>query len=178
MKVISGIYRGRNIEGYHLEGTRPTQDRIKENIFNIIGNDIRDKIVLDLFSGSGSLGIEAASRGAKYVFFNDYNKDSIKIINKNINNIGINNCTVIYNDYKNTLKNIDEKIDIILLDPPYDSNYIGICIKLIKKYDVLNKDGLIVCETDDLDKIKYNEEYVCIKNKKYGDKYIVILKEI
>lgn len=178
MKVISGIYRGRNIEGYELLGTRPTQDRIKENIFNIIGSDIQDKIVLDLFSGTGSLGIEAASRGAKYVYFNDYNKESINVINNNIKKIGINNCSVIHNDYKNTIKNLDKKMDIILLDPPYDSNYIGISIKLINKYNLLNDDGLIVIECDDLDKVKYNDEYECIKNKKYGDKFIVILKKI
>ena len=178
MKVISGLYRGRNIEGYELLGTRPTQDRIKENIFNIIGSDIVGKVVLDLFAGTGSLGIEAASRGAKYIYFNDSNKESINVINNNINKIGIENCTVIYNDYKNTIKNLDKKMDIILLDPPYDSNYIGISIKLINKYDLLNTNGLIICETDDLDKVKYNEEYSCIKNKKYGDKFIVILKKV
>lgn len=178
MKVISGIYRGRNIEGYELLGTRPTQDRIKENIFNILGTDIQDKTILDLFSGTGSLGIEAASRGAKYVYFNDYNKEAINVINNNIKNIGINNCTVIHNDYKNIIKNLDEKIDIILLDPPYDSNYIGISIKLITRYDLLNKNGLIVIECDDLDKVKYDDEYRCIKNKKYGDKFIVILEKI
>lgn len=178
MKVISGLYRGRNIEGYELLGTRPTQDRIKENIFNIIGSDIADKIVLDLFSGTGSLGIEAASRGAKYIYFNDNNKESINVINNNIKKIGISNCSVIYNDYKNTIKNLDKKMDIILLDPPYDSNYIGISIKLINKYDLLNTNGLIVCETDNLDKVKYNEEYKCIKNKKYGDKFVVILKKV
>ena len=130
MKIISGIYKGRNILGYNIDGTRPTQDRIKENLFNSINFLLEDKIVLDLFSGSGNLGIEALSRGAKYAYFVDNSKKSIDIIKKNINNLNINNCKVIFNDYKKVLNSID-KVDIVFLDPPYKTNYIEESIKLI-----------------------------------------------
>ena len=78
MKIISGTLKGRNIKGYNLEGTRPTMDRVKESLFAIIQNKIKDSIVLDLFSGSGNLGIEAISNGAKLCYFNDMNRECIK----------------------------------------------------------------------------------------------------
>lgn len=177
MKIISGIYKGRNILGYNIDGTRPTQDRIKENLFNSINFLLEDKIVLDLFSGSGNLGIEALSRGAKYAYFVDNSKKSIDIIKKNINNLNINNCKVIFNDYKKVLNSID-KVDIVFLDPPYKTNYIEESIKLIDKNDILNENGLIICESDNIDKIVYNDNYEVIKSKQYSDKYIVILKKI
>ena len=77
MKVVAGLYKGRNIEGYNIEGTRPTQDRVKENLFNIINENIQDKVVLDLFSGSGNLAIESLSRGAKFAYLVDNNNKSI-----------------------------------------------------------------------------------------------------
>lgn len=91
MKIVSGKYKGRNILGFDIKGTRPTQDRVKENLFNIINEDIKDNVLLDLFAGSGNLGLEALSRDAKYVYFNDNNRKAIDIINKNINNINIDN---------------------------------------------------------------------------------------
>ena len=84
MKVISGLLKGRNIEGFNIEGTRPTMDRVKESIFSTIQFEIRDAIVLDLFAGSGNLGIEAISNGATRCYFVDNNKVAINTINKNI----------------------------------------------------------------------------------------------
>ena len=177
MKIISGIYKGRNILGYNIDGTRPTQDRVKENLFNIINFDIQDKIVLDLFAGSGNLGIEALSRGAKYAYFVDNSIDAIKVIKTNINNLNINNCKVIKNDFNKALNSIN-KVDIIFLDPPYKTNFIEKSIKLIDKLDLINNNGLIICESDSVDKIIYYDNYKIIKSKKYSDKYIVILKKI
>ena len=77
MKVISGIYKGRNIEGFYVDGTRPTMDRVKESLFSTIQNYIKDSVVLDLFAGSGNLGIEALSEGAKEAYLVDYNKKAI-----------------------------------------------------------------------------------------------------
>ena len=153
MKVVAGLYKGRNIEGFNIEGTRPTQDRVKENLFNIINENIQDKVVLDLFSGSGNLAIESLSRGAKFAYLVDNNNKAINILIDN---------------------NI--KIDIVFLDPPYKTNYIEESINIIIKNKMLNDKGLIICESDNIDKIVYPEELVCIKDKKYGDKYIIILK--
>ena len=178
MKVISGKYKGRNIEGFTIDGTRPTMDRVKESLFAMIQNYINDSNVLDLFSGSGNLGIEALSEGAKSIVLVDSNFKAIKVINNNLKNIGIENAKVLNMDYKKALETLDDKFDIIFLDPPYKTNYIEESIKLISKYNILSNEGIIVCESDSIDKIIYNEEYTCIKDKKYGDKYVVILKKV
>ena len=181
MRVISGKYKGKNIIGYDIEGTRPTQDRVKENLFNIINFKLENKVILDLFSGSGNLAFEALSRGAKYAYLNDNNVEAIKVINKNIDNLEINNIKVLKNDYQKTLlylKNNNIKLDIVFLDPPYKTNYIEKSIELISKYDLLNEKGLIICESDSIDKIIYPDNYKCLVDKKYGDKYIVILEKI
>ena len=178
MRIISGKARGTKL--YTLDGTatRPTLDRVKESLFNIIQNDIEDSTVLDLFSGSGNLGIEALSEGASYAYLVDKNIKCIKTINKNINNIGIENVKVLNMDYKLALKQINKKLDLIFLDPPYKTSLIEDSLKLIDEYDLLSDDGLIVCESDDVDKIIYSNKYESIKEKRYGDKYIVLLKKV
>ncbi len=181
MKVISGIYKGRKIEGYDIDGTRPTMERVKESLFAIIQNYISESTVLDLFSGSGNLGIEALSQGAKYAYLADYNVKATKTIKRNIETFGIKNAEIINMDYQKTLKFLGEKgikIDLIFLDPPYNTNYIEKSIEKITEYDLLNKNGLIICESDSLDRIAYPENYQIIKEKKYGDKWVVILKQI
>lgn len=179
MKIISGIYKGRKLDGFDIDGTRPTMDRVKESLFAMIQNNLRDSVILDLFSGSGNLGIEALSNGAKYAYLVDKNFKAVNTINNNIKTIGIDNCTVLKNDYRDALlyfKNNNIKFDIIFLDPPYKTNYIEESVKLISEYDLLNTDGIIICENDSIDRIVYPDKYSCVKNKKYGDKWVVILK--
>ena len=181
MKIISGKYKGRNIEGFDIEGTRPTMDRVKESLFATIQNYIDDSIVLDLFSGSGNLGLEALSEGAKYAYLVDYNFKAIKTIKKNLTTIGISDAEAINMDYKKALSYFNEKnikFDLIFLDPPYKTDYIEKSLELISKYDLLNDNGLIICESDNLDKIVYNDMYKAVKDKKYGDKYVVLLEKI
>ena len=178
MKVISGKYKGKKLLGYDLNGTRPTMDRVKESLFAIIQNYISESIVLDLFAGSGNLGIEALSEGAKYAYLVDKNIKCIKTIKKNVNNIGIENVKIIHNDYRKVLKDINKKFDLIFLDPPYKTNCIEESIKLIDEYNLLNDNGIIVCESDNLDKIIYTDKFNAIKDRHYGDKYIVLLKKI
>ena len=101
-----------------------------------------------------------------------------KVINNNLKNIGIDNAKVLNMDYKKAIETLKEKFDIIFLDPPYKTNYIEEAIKLITKYDILSNEGIIVCESDSLDRIIYDDNYKAIKDKKYGDKYIVILKKV
>ncbi len=181
MKIVAGKYKGRNILGFNIEGTRPTQDRVKENLFNIINEDIKDKVVLDLFAGSGNLGLEALSRDAKYVYFNDNNRKAIDIINKNINSMNIDNCKVLNMSYKRVLnyfKDNNIKLDIIFLDPPYETSYIEQSIIIANEYNLLSENGMIICESNDLDKIIYPSNFKRTKEKKYGDKYIVIIEKI
>lgn len=179
MKIISGLYKGRNIEGYDLDGTRPTMERVKESLFAIIQNNMADAVVLDLFSGSGNLGIEALSQGAKYAYLVDYNAKAAKTIKKNLDTIGIKDAEVINMDYLKALdyfKDHNIRFDLIFLDPPYQTNFIEKSIEKITEYNLLNKEGLIICESDTLDRIVYNDDYKIIKDKKYGDKWVVILK--
>lgn len=180
MKVISGILKGRNIKGYEINGTRPTMDRVKESLFASIQNHVRDSIVLDLFAGSGSLGIEAISNGAKMCYFNDKNAKCTNTILENVKDFNIQDKAIIYTlDYKKCLscildKNI--KFDLIFLDPPYKDKNLNDVAKYIYENNLLNKNGLIIFEVDDLyiDIDFYKE----IKSKKYGDKFIVIYKNI
>ena len=178
MKVISGKYKGRVLEGFTINGTRPTMDRVKESLFGTIQNYVPESIVLDLFAGSGNLGIEAISEGASYAYLVDSNSKAIDIIKKNIKNIGITDVEVINSDYKKALKSFDIKFDLIFLDPPYNTNYIEESIKLICEYDLLKDDGIIVCESDNLSKIIYSNKLNKVKEKKYGDKYIVLLQKV
>ncbi len=177
MKVISGFLKGRNIEGFNLVGTRPTMDRVKESVFATIQMHLPDSVVLDLFAGSGNLGIEAISNGAKKVYFNDYSNDVIKVLNKNLNKLNINNKSMVLNkDYKDALIDLKScKFDIVFLDPPYKDEILNDVIYTIIEYDLLNKEGIIVCEVSS-DYINDFEKLDRIKTKKYGDKHVVILE--
>ena len=171
MRVISGSLRGTKL--YTLDGlnTRPTLDRVKESLFNIINFDVKDCNFLDLFAGSGSLGIEALSNGASKCYFIDNNKEIIKILNENLNKI--ENAIVFNDNYDNFLKNTNVKFDIIFLDPPYKLNLINNCIDLIIENNLLSDNGLIICEYEDevvIDRLEL------IKEKKYGSKKIKIYK--
>lgn len=178
MRVISGFLKGRKIDGYNIEGTRATMDRVKESIFAIIFNDVKDCIFLDLFAGTGSIGIEAVSNGAKLCYFSDINKKAINVINKNINNFNISDKSFVINkDYNDALlyfKNKDIVFDIIYIDPPYRLDvYNDILDKLIK-YKLISKNSLVILESDS--KIQFNNNYTVIREKKYSNKYVSILK--
>ena len=175
MRVISGKYKGKNLIGFDIDGTRPTMDRVKESLFGIIQNYIKDSIVLDLFAGSGSLGIEALSNGAKECYFFDNNIELINIIKKNT--MDILGTHIMKSDYKNSLdllKNSNIKFDIIFLDPPYKLNLINDCLDKIYNYNLLNEDGIIVCEYETENII--TNDFELIKEKKYGNKNIKIYK--
>ena len=126
MRVISGKSRGKKLISLDGDNTRPTLDRVKEALFNIIQFQVQDAVVLDLFAGTGALGIEALSRGAKEAIFCDKVPEAIKVIKQNIINTNNLDKTIIINkDYKDALENISKqkkKFDIIFLDPPYKTN--------------------------------------------------------
>lgn len=173
MRVISGKYKGKNLLGFDVDGTRPTMDRVKESLFGSIQNKIKDSVCLDLFAGSGSLGIEALSNGAKCCYFGDLNKEILKILKSNLK--GIENSFVIEGDYLKILKELkDKKFDIIFLDPPYKFNLINNSIEFILENKMLNENGIIVCEYET--EVINNYDLEEIKDKKYGSKRIKILK--
>lgn len=181
MIIISGKYKGRRLEGFYIDGTRPTMDRVKESLFGMIQNCINNSYVLDLFSGSGNLAIEALSEGASSAYLVDLNKKACAVIKRNIKNIGVSNCNVLCMDYKMALKYFYDKsikFNIIFLDPPYKTSYIEDALKLISRYDLLLDSGIVVCESDSIDKIVYDDMFISYKEKKYGDKFVVLLKKV
>lgn len=174
MRIISGSAKGTKLFTLSGESTRPTLDRVKEPLFSIIQNHIQDALVLDLFSGSGALGLESLSRGAKLAILCDNNIEAIKIINQNIEKTHLNEKSkVVHSNYKkclDSLKNDNLKFDIIFLDPPYKTNFATDAVERILALDLLAKDGIIILETDDEDKeIKIIKEDINIDNiRKYG----------
>lgn len=182
MKVISGKLKGRTIKGYNINGTRPTMDRVKESLFAIIQDKINGSIVLDLFAGSGNLGIESISNGASVCYFVDNNYECIKVINDNIKTFNINEQSIILKrDYLDSLKYFRDnniKFDIIFIDPPYKYNIKNELLKKIIDYDILNDYGIIVFEYQNEEDIDNDINLELIRNKKYGDKYISIYKKL
>lgn len=181
MRIISGSARGTKL--YTLEGeqTRPTLDRVKESLFNIIQNGISNSIFLDLFAGSGAIGLEAASRGAKKVILCDKSKDALKIINKNIEKTHLKEKVELHNlDYEILLKKItNEKIDIIYIDPPYNSDFAIKSVEIILEQKIINENSVIIIETDEQIKI-LNElkklEVEIVDERKYGRATLIFLK--
>lgn len=180
MRVISGILKGRTIDGFNISGTRPTMDRVKESIFSMIQNYIRDTIVLDLFAGSGNYGIEAYSNGAKFIYSNDSNKKCVEVIKKNLNNFNVIEYFNVFNmDYiecLNYLKNKNIKFDLVFLDPPYKMDICKKIIDFLANNQLLNKDALVICEVTNNNLEQQVDILNLIKTKKYGEKYVLIYK--
>lgn len=175
MRIISGKYKGREIKGYNIDGTRPTMDRVKESLFASIQNYIKNSICLDLFAGSGSLGLEALSEGANACYFVDNNKIVIDTLKQNLIKLKVEEkYYLIKKDYIETLKTFDIKFDVIFLDPPYHLNMLNNALLLIEKNNLLNDGGIVVCEYEE-GKIECNLQL--LKEKKYGSKNIAIYQK-
>ena len=147
MRVITGSARGCRLK--ELEGmeTRPTTDRVKEGLFNIIQFDIEGRKVLDLFAGTGQLGIECLSRGAASAVFVDRRTDAVKLIRENLKATRLSDkARVVSGDSMEFLKNLRESFDLIFLDPPYEAGLLEPAIAHIAKFDILSPHGIIVAE--------------------------------
>lgn len=172
MRIISGKYKGKKLNGFNIEGTRPTMDRVKESLFGMIQTYIPDSIVLDLFAGSGALGLEAVSNGAKECYLIDNNIEAIKTIKENSQNFE-EQLNIIRIDYKKFLKTTDKKFDIIFLDPPYKEKQLDTSLRIIEERGLLNENGIVICEYE-IGEPHTNLEL--IKEKSYGPKKIKIYK--
>lgn len=173
MRIIAGQYKGRRLFSPNDNNIRPTTDRVKETIFNILFSKNRlNGTVLDLFCGSGALGLEALSRGATHCSFVDKEKQSIVLTQKNIDKIGIQNCSVMQNDAHFMLKHFAKmgtKFDLILLDPPYNGAYEARLLDAIFENQILNHQGLVVLETSTDTKLSTtNPIYQMIDTRKLG----------
>lgn len=178
VRIITGIYKGRRLFSPKDESIRPTSDMVKESIFNMIAPDIVDAVVIDLFCGSGNLGIEALSRGASRAYFIDKSRSSIELAKKNIQHCQAENNSVILNaDFATGLKLIREKVDIIFLDPPYESGLLLKAFESIQKSKVMKTDGILVLEhKKGLDLPEEINNFKRIKMKRYGGIYIEVFE--
>ena len=178
MRIIGGHLKGRKIFLPNDKHTRPLRDMVKESIFNLIEHskkfniEVKDCSILDLFSGSGSFGLECISRGARKVIFIENYFQTLKILNKNILNLKVqNNVRVIEKDCFEFLKEIldhEEKFKIIFIDPPYKEEKVNLLIDLIKVKKILNKDGIIIIHRHKLDNVKISEKLQILDIRTYG----------
>lgn len=144
MRVITGTARGRRLKTPDNYDIRPTTDNVKESVFNIIQFDIEGRQVLDLFAGTGQLGIECLSRGAAGAVFVDKDKDAVRIVKDNLKTCGMK-ATVLQEDSVSFLNHCG-KFDVIFIDPPYDSDLYESTLKIINLVDILSEGGIIICE--------------------------------
>ncbi len=179
MRIIGGEFRSRVLAEFPGEDVRPTSDRVKESLFNILSLRLRGARVLDLFAGSGALGLESLSRGAGEVVFNDYAKDSLAILKKNLATLKIpvngEKAKLSQSDYSLYLGQARGQFDIIFIDPPYRFDYGVKALRLIAERGLLSKDGVAVYERDrpfegEIDGLERYDE------RKYGKTYITFFR--
>lgn len=177
MRIIGGIARGRAISAPEGMNTRPTTDRVRENIFNVLQFSIRGASVLDTFAGSGALGLEALSRGAVKCTFIEKDKKAFANLKKNINTLNFNdNSIALMGDVAEILKT-QKNFDLVFLDPPYNKGFLAVVEPFLLKENFLNEDALIVVETSAKEKETFtSEDLVLEKIKKYGDTAILYYK--
>lgn len=161
--------------------TRPTSERVKESLFNIIARYVPCSNVLDLFAGTGSLGIEALSRGANFAVFVDKDKKCAEVIKNNLSHTKmIPKAAVIIADIKNAIAKLSEqriKFDIIFLDPPYGKNFINETLKIIAKSDIINKDGMVIAEHSLKDDVSESvDELILDQRRCYGSTVLSFFK--
>ncbi|MFA5527141.1 MAG: 16S rRNA (guanine(966)-N(2))-methyltransferase RsmD [Peptostreptococcales bacterium] len=171
MRIIAGDFKGTKLITPKTDDIRPTGDKIKGAIFNMIAPYIYNAIIIDLFAGTGNLGLEALSRGANKVYFVEKSKISLDILKENIRKLGVENQSVVMNRTSSkALDDIKECADIIFLDPPYNQGFIKKSIDEILQKNVLADEGLIVAEHSKNEELKELPlELHLFKEKIYGD---------
>ena len=185
MRIISGKYKGKKLFLPKDKNTRPLKDLVKVSIFNMldhskkINKKLEDSSILDLFSGSGSFGIECLSRGSKIVYFFENYFEAIKILEKNLSllkneknfKIFKNDCFEFFNSYQK----INEKFDIIFLDPPYKIKNISELLNKIRIFKLLDKNGIIILHRHKDEEENFPINFKIVENKKYGISKIMFI---
>ncbi len=182
MRIIGGKARGTKL--YTLEGktTRPTLDRVRESLFNILQFQLKDSIFVDLFAGSGACGIEAVSRGAKKAILCDKSKQAIEIIKRNIEKTNTQNQIEYYQtSFELLLKTkLKEKPNITFIDPPYNTDFAYEAVKIMLENNLIGEDSIIIIETDQEAKIiqqLQNLEIEIMDKRKYGRAHLIFLSQ-
>ena len=171
MRIISGKYRSLVLAEFKGEDIRPTADRVKESLFNIIAQSVPSARALDLFCGSGGLGLECISRGADFVHFNDISADSLKVLKKNLSRIKEQNYKITNQNFSDCLATLSGKFDLIFLDPPYRLEAGREALQMIAARNLLSEGGIAVLERDrafegEIDGLNLYDE------RKYGKTYL------
>lgn len=180
MRIIAGIYKGRRLSSPNDNKIRPTTDKVKEALFSIIADNLEDAVVIDLFSGSGNLGLEAISRGASKVYFGDSSRDSLILTKKNIHYCGADDKSVILaGDFEKILAKVEEQVDLIFADPPYQQGLLPKAIQKIIELDRLAPHGLIVAEHSRDEELEDRYPHLTrIRVRRYGSTMISIYEKI
>ncbi|WP_055071001.1 16S rRNA (guanine(966)-N(2))-methyltransferase RsmD [Clostridium massiliamazoniense] len=181
MRIISGRAKGRKILSPATMETRPTLDRVKEAMFSMIQGYIPDAVVIDVFAGTGSLGLEAASRGAKECYLVDKSPVTYPILKENVDNLNFNDvCTTLNMDAYMALKSMVTKgkvFDLIFIDPPYLKNLIPEAMQIIDDNNLLHKEGIIMTKIDTSEEIFEGTEHIkLIRSRKYGNTTVCLYK--
>jgi 16S rRNA (guanine966-N2)-methyltransferase len=179
MRIISGVSKGRRLATPKSQVIRPTSDRVKESIFNILGGEVEGKAVLDLFAGTGNLGIEALSRGAKRVLFVEKGRQALKLIQRNLSLIGMRERSeILPKDVSRAigvLKLRGESFDLILMDPPYEKGLIQKTLWKLHSHRIYQEDSILVIEHDRREPLPERVEgWTLIRQRGIGDTVISI----
>ena len=170
MRIIAGEFKGRKLSVPRDDSVRPTAEKVREAVFSMLQNEIPDAVVLDLFAGTGSLGLEALSRGARRVYFTDRDRQSIALVRSNVKACGAEDRSVILcADYASAISRIHDKIHIVFLDPPYKAGLMEDCLTRLADSPLLPEGGLIVAEHGREEVLP--DELSClqrIRDRKYG----------
>lgn len=179
MRVITGSAKGIRLKTPNGQKTRPTADRVKEAVFSMIQFDVQGSVFLDLFAGTGQMGIEALSRGAKKAVFVDSWKDACNLVRENLRLTKLSDqAQVIQSDYVSYLKNCRRKFDIVFLDPPYAEISLENSLKCISEIDILSDRGIIICERPSEKQLEL--EYSGLqrgKDHRYGKTWITVFRK-
>lgn len=177
MRVISGSRRGRKLISFEGTDIRPTTDRVKESIFNLIAGYVAGSRVLDLFGGSGALSIEALSRGAEYAVIVDSSIKSMELIKKNIELTDFSDKTkTVVSTAEKFVSENKNSFDVIFLDPPYNKGFVIPVLTAVSERGILSEDGIAVLESDFRDDHGEIEGLEILKQRKYGRTYITVYK--
>ena len=174
VRVISGFLKGREIAAPKGLHTRPTLAKVKEAMFGMIQFDVEGAVVLDLFSGSGGLGIEALSRGAKKAFFCDSDRNAVSVVRENVRKLGLEDSSDIrYGDSISTLGSLRGSVfDIVLLDPPYASDLESRALSELDSLGLLSDGAIVLCEHSKDNPPVFTGNYSARPARKYGDSYV------
>ena len=180
MRVIAGKYKSRKLDMPNKEDTRPTTDKTKEAIFSMLEGRVENSIGIDLFAGSGSLGIEALSRGAMKFYFVENHSGAIKTLASNISKLEIRNCEIMRQDFRDFLRSKKgAKFSLIFIDPPYDKKeYYDQALELISKNHLLSIEGTIVLEKSANIHVEIPHNLAIYNKKKYGNTKVLFISAI